>query len=257
MATYKKRGYKPKNKVEEVEQVEEQSTTAEVFNTLDEGASKTEEWVANNQKYIFMVVGAIAIVVLGYLGFQKFIQEPKEQTAANEMFQAQKYFDDALTGNTAVRDSLFNLALNGSNGQYGFLSIIEEYGGTKAANLSSYYAGVCYLKTKEYQKAIDHLDKFDGGGEVLGPLALGVIGDSFSELGQLDDALSYYEKAAKSKSNDYTAPRFLLKSAITAIELGKADVAITHLNRIKEEFSKSIEANQVDVHLGRAEAMLN
>ena len=54
MATYKKRGYKPKNKVEEVEQIEDQSTTAEVFNTLDETASKTEEWVAANQKYIFL-----------------------------------------------------------------------------------------------------------------------------------------------------------------------------------------------------------
>ena len=46
MATYKKRGYKPKTKEEKVEAVEEHSTTAEVFNTLDETASKTEEWVA-------------------------------------------------------------------------------------------------------------------------------------------------------------------------------------------------------------------
>ena len=40
MATYKKRGYKPKNKAEEQQAEEMQSTTAEVFNTLDETASK-------------------------------------------------------------------------------------------------------------------------------------------------------------------------------------------------------------------------
>jgi hypothetical protein len=32
--------------------IEDGSTTAEVFNTLDEGASKTEEWVVKNQNYI-------------------------------------------------------------------------------------------------------------------------------------------------------------------------------------------------------------
>ena len=45
MATYKKRGYKPKNKAEKQEAIEEQSTTAEVFSSLDQGASRTEAWV--------------------------------------------------------------------------------------------------------------------------------------------------------------------------------------------------------------------
>ena len=51
MATYKKRGYKPKTKEEKEHDIEDQSTTAEVFNTLDESASKTEDWVIANQKY--------------------------------------------------------------------------------------------------------------------------------------------------------------------------------------------------------------
>ena len=59
MATYKKRGYKPKTKKEKVEAIEENSTTAEVFNTLDESASKTEEWVVKNQNIIFGVIGFI------------------------------------------------------------------------------------------------------------------------------------------------------------------------------------------------------
>ena len=49
MATYKKK-YKPKNKVEKEQNIEEGSTTAEVFNTLDETASKTEAFVEKNQK---------------------------------------------------------------------------------------------------------------------------------------------------------------------------------------------------------------
>ena len=53
MATYKKRGYKPKTKAEKELELEDGSATAEVFKTLDEGASKTEAWVEKNQKIIF------------------------------------------------------------------------------------------------------------------------------------------------------------------------------------------------------------
>ena len=255
MATYKKRGHKPKNKAEEVEQIEGNSTTAEVFNTLDEGASKTEEWVAANQKYILGAVGMIAVVILGYLGFQKFIQEPKEEEAANEMFTAQQYFDNAVNGNSTISDSLYTLALNGGEGKYGFLEIIENYGSTDAANLSNYYAGFSYLNMKKYQEAIDYLDNFKSDDDILGPLALGGIGDAFSQLDQTEEALGYYEKAAKAKINDFTTPKFLLKAAITAISHNKPEVAIPYLERIKEEFPKSVEVNQADVHLGKAQAM--
>ena len=49
MATYNKRGYKPKTKEEKIQEVEEKSTTAGVFNKLDETASKTEAFVEKNQ----------------------------------------------------------------------------------------------------------------------------------------------------------------------------------------------------------------
>ena len=102
MATYKKRGYKPKNKEEREEQVEDQSTTAEVFNSLDEGANKTEEFVAKNQNIILIVIGIIAVVVLGYLAYERFVVAPNEEAATNEMYQAQSYFDDALIANCIV-----------------------------------------------------------------------------------------------------------------------------------------------------------
>ena len=56
MATYKKRGNKVKGEnAERISKVEQESTTAEVFNTLDEKASKTEDWVIKNQQNIFII----------------------------------------------------------------------------------------------------------------------------------------------------------------------------------------------------------
>ena len=73
MATYKKRGHKPKNKKEELLQEQHDSTTAEVFSTLDESASKTEAWVSKNQNYILGIIGVIALGVLGYLAYDNFV----------------------------------------------------------------------------------------------------------------------------------------------------------------------------------------
>ena len=258
MATYNKRGYKPKNKVEKevVENIEDmESTTAEVFNTLDETASKTEDFVAKNQKYIFIIIGVVAAVVLGSLAYKQYVSEPKQMQAMNDMFQAQKYFDEAVTG--VKKDSLYNLALNGGEGKFGMLDIISEYSGTPSANLASYYAGTAYLRLKDYKNAIEHLNNFSSDDEVLAPLAKGNIGDAFVQLDQKEDALSYYEEAAKMRNNEYTTPMYLNKAGAIALDLGNADKALTYFKRIKDEFANSTEAANVDVFIGKAQVLAN
>ncbi|WP_026449768.1 tetratricopeptide repeat protein [Aequorivita capsosiphonis] len=253
MATYKKRGGKPKTKADKEAQIEEGSTTAEVFNSLDEGASKTEAWVEKNQKVILGVIAVVAICVLGYFLYQKFIQEPKETEAMNEMFQAQNYWEQAL--NSPAKDSLYNLSLQGGEGKYGFLDIADTYSGTKAANLSRYYAGMAYLNTNKYQEAIAQLDKFKSDDDILAPLAKGAIGDAFAQLGQNEDALKYYEEAATMRTNDFTTPRFLLKAGIAAMALNKNDKALSHFKKIADDYPKSAEAAKAEIYTGRAEAM--
>lgn len=254
MATYKKRGYKPKTKKEKEELIEDGSTTAEVFNTLDEGASKTEEWVVKNQNYIVGFIGAIALVVLGYLGYNRYIVEPQQKEAMNDMYQAKKYFEDAVSGISS--DSLYTMALNGGEGKYGMLDIIDEYSGTPAANLANYYAGMSYLNLKDYQNAITYLSEFSSDDKMLGPIALGGIGDAFVQLEQLPEGLEYYEKAFKSNVNDFTTPMYLMKAARVAIDLDENGKALEYLKRIESEFSSSTEASTVKVLIGKVEASL-
>ncbi|WOD42712.1 tetratricopeptide repeat protein [Hwangdonia lutea] len=254
MATYKKK-YKAKNKAEQEQNIGEGSTTAEVFNTLDETASKTEAFVAKNQKYIFIIVGLVAAVVLGSLAYKEYVAKPKQANAMNDMFQAQKYFDQAVNG--VAKDSLFNLALHGGEGKFGMLDIISEYSGTPSANLANYYAGTAYLKLKDYKNAVEHLSNFKSDDEILAALAKGNIGDAFVQLNQKEDALSYYEQAAKLRNNQYTTPMYLHKAGIIALELGKADKALAHFNTIKNDFPSSTEAANVDVFIGKAQVLAN
>ncbi|MCV9931154.1 tetratricopeptide repeat protein [Flavobacterium sp. LS1R47] len=261
MATYNKRGYKaPKEKEVKDEVVNEEqqvildgknSTTAEVFSKLDETASRTEDWVARNQKIIIGLVAAIAVGTIGYLVYQKFIASPKQEEAANEMFVAQQNFEKATNG--VASDSLYKLALNGSEGKFGFVKIADEYSGTDAGNLANYYAGIAYLNTGKYDEAISYLGKFKSKDLILGALAKGAIGDAYSQKNQQKEALDYYVKAAESNKNDFTTPRFLLKAGKTALALGQKSDALKYFTDIKENYDATPEAASVDVLIGLAQ----
>ena len=125
---------------------------------------------------------------LAYLGYTKYVVEPNETEASNELAFPRKYFDEAATAGSGV-DSLLTLGLEGADGKYGFLDIADSFSGTDAGNLANYYAGVSYLQMKKYDKAIEHLSKFDSDDELLGPVSIGAIGDAFADINQSEDAL--------------------------------------------------------------------
>ena len=265
MATYNKRGYKaPKPKeekidndfIDDVKVDEKNSTTAGVFNTLDQTASKTEDFVAKNQNVILSVVGVVTIAIVGYFAYNKFIVEPKEEDAVEQMFVAQQNFQKATDGTKS--DSLYTLALNGSEGKYGFVRIAEEYSGTKAANLANYYAGMAYLNLGKFDQAISSLEKFSSDDAILSVLAIGAIGDAQSEKNQPKEALGSYLKAVeKSRTtakdadkNDFTTPHYLLKAGKVALALNNKADAVKYFTDIKENFETAQEAQGIDALIG-------
>jgi len=167
------------------------------------------------------------------------------------LFFAQQYFDQAV--NTADNDSLYNLALNGAEGKYGLIDIIDKYSGTKAANLAKYSAGMAYLNMNQYEEAVSYLGDFSSDDLILGALAKGGLGDAFVQLNQLDDALEYYERAIKHGENDFVTPRFLLKAGVTALDLNENEKALKYFTRIKEEFPNSEAGRTIDTFIGKVE----
>lgn len=250
MATYKKRGGKPKKTREE--KIEQKSSIAKFFRKLDYGASVIQDWIARNRNPVFIVIGIVVVGALGYLAYDTFVVQPKQEEATKEISQPLSFYSQALqTEPGPDQDTLFIKSLNGSGG-YGLLDIIDNYSGTDAANIAQYSAGISYLKLGEYEKAIEHLNKFSGKDEFFPAIAKGAIGDAYTENGQHKEALKYYEEAAKVRENKYTTPKYLLKAAITAINLEEFDKAENHLKRIKDEYDDSAEAEKASVYLGIA-----
>jgi TolA-binding protein len=234
-----------------------ESTTKEVFEALNVTASRSEQWIEKNQKPLLIAFAIVAVVILGYLGYTKYIQEPKEVEASNELAFPKQYFEAALDGRTLdtqvqERDSLLVLGLEGADGKYGFLDIADTYSGTKAGNLAEYYAGISYLKMKDYKNAVTHLGNFSSDDELLAPSAIAAIGDAFAEINQLDDAYDYYVKAANAKENEFTTPLFLFKAGQTALNLGKNKKALEFFKRIEKDYSTSDAAKEIDYYINKA-----
>jgi tetratricopeptide (TPR) repeat protein len=265
MATFNKRGYKaPKEKAEKTDNkfIEEDinvdakdSTTAKAFDTLDQTASKAEDFVAKNQKAILGFLTVVALATVSYLLYQKFIAEPKQNEAADELFVAQQNFQKAVDDATGTKsDSLFNLVLKGSDGKFGVVKIAEEYSGTDAGNQANYMAGIAYLNTKKYAEAITSLEKFKSDDIILSALATGAIGDAYAQQNKQKEALEYYIKAADANpTNELTRPRFLLKAGKTAFALGNKADALKYFTDIKDNFETSPEAQGIDALIGLAQ----
>ena len=270
MSVYKKNNYRPGRQTKKERQQEEaanevsseqlshESTTAELFETLDEKAGKTEAWVIEHQRTILFTIVAVVVVGLGYMFYKQFVSEPREREISEQLSFAQSVFNQALEANTsATRDSLFTLSLNGDKTHAGFLKIIKDHGSSKAGNVANYAAGMAYLQLNKYKEAVTHLDKFSSSDPILNALALGNIGDAFVALNQPKEAMDYYKKAIDESDNALTAPIYLSKAAQVAQDQKNYKEALTYLERIKTDYPKSEEANSVDVQISQVEALMN
>ena len=213
---------------------------------VESALSKTEHFIEKNQKIIMYVVGAIIVIIGGYMAFNKFYLGPKEKDAQSAMFWAERYFE---------KDSL-NLALNGDGTNLGFLDIIDEYGMTKCADLSHYYAGMCYLKQGQFEDAIEQLKDFDSDDQIVSSMSKGALGDAYMELGDNDKALECYLKAANNNDNRFSTPLFLMKAGLTYEVMGNYEESLKLYERIQKDYYKSYESREIEKYIARAKGMI-
>ena len=215
---------------------------------VGEIVSKSEQVIENNSKKIIYGIVALAIIIGAVLGIKHGYMEPQEKKAAAAMFKGELYFD---------RDS-FALALNGNGADYeGFEAIIDQYGNTDAGNLAKAYAGICYYNMGEPEKALDLLKSFKGKDNMVSPAITGKIGDCYVEMGNTQEGISYFEKAAKEADNDVVSPIYLKKAGLAYESLQQYDKAVQAYTTIKDKYYTSMEASDIDKYITRASANMN
>lgn len=219
----------------------------ERLESIESTLGSAELFIEKNQKAITGVIVAIVIVVLAIFGYKKWYQEPREEKAQAAIFRAEALFE---------KDD-FATALNGNgNDVIGFLEVIDEFGGTKTANLAKYYAGVCYLNTGDFNNAIKYLGGFKSKDQLVKPLAMGAMGDANLELGNVAEAAKCYENAAKVSKNSFTSPMMMIKAAYAYEISENYTKALEMYKAVKADFPNSTEARDIEKYITAAQMKL-
>lgn len=246
--------------LEQIEQVENENDV--VVKSGKKSSSKEMDFMGlevfyeKNKKAITYGGGAI-LAIVALFSFYKFYWLPGQQKEANnEAFFAQTYFEKdsflvALNGGLNVQTA------DGPKTMMGFKDIADNYSATKTGKLANYYAGICLLRTGKFEEAIEYLEKFDGHDEMLAPVAIGAIGDANMELNKVDEAIKFYLKAAEKSNNSFTTPLYLKKAAFAYEQKANYTEALATYERLKNEYSKSTEAREVDKYIARVKTLGN
>ncbi len=188
------------------------------------------------------VLLAIIVIVAGFFAYRNLVSEPNEKKATEAMFRAEQYY----------RLDSARLALNGDNINAGFLKVIARYGGTRAANLASFYAGSCYLKLADYNNAVKYLKDFSTPVRQLQERDYGLLGDAYSELNRKEEAAEQYKKAGTYfEKDELFSPEYLFRSGYLYESMGKTQDAIAMYRLIKDKYPASQRGADIDKYLAR------
>ncbi len=203
-----------------------------------------QDFIERNKMLVIGVVAGLLLLVGGYLVWKYMIQAPKEKQAAAAIYMAENQF---------AKDS-FALALENPGGAFeGFLDIIDNYSGTKTANVAKYYAGISYLNLGRFEDAISYLESFSPSGTITPIMKHGALGDAYSETGDLDKAVSLYKKAASSGDNEFLTPYYLMKLGTLQQRQGNNSAAADAFRKIKEKYPNSSQGSDIDRYLAQVQ----
>jgi len=221
--------------------VKERELEADILDQEEGKEVSVESFITDNRNLILVVAGIIVLVLGGY-SFYRYNQRAKNTEAQEEMFQAVYYFE---------QDSL-EKALRGDGQYLGFEDIADEYSGTDAANLATYYLGLIYLKQGDLDTGVDYLKQFKTGENMLSMAAYMALGFAYEDLGDPSEAASYFERAARTPGeNSQTTPMMLMNAARNYEAAGEPGKARDIYQKIKSEYPTSSEGIAIDKYLGR------
>lgn len=205
--------------------------------------AKAKDFWTKYGKLTTIISVAVILLAGGWYVYQNFVKKPKEAKAVEALFKAEEYY----------RMDSVSKALNGDGQHWGFLKVIDKYGGTKAGNMASFYAGSCYIKLNENEKAIKYLKKFSSSSKPAQARAYKLMADAYADLGKNKEALDYYKKAGHhfEKEEAFSAECLFNAAYLAQKVLNDTKTATDLYKEIKEKFPKSQQSSDADNYLAQ------
>lgn len=211
---------------------------------IETALDKTELFFQKYTKQLLIGLFVVVLLVGGYFAYEYMIVRPRAVKAAEMMFVAEQLF----TGGD------YTAALEGDGGNAGFIDVVDQYGSTRPGRLAAHYAGVCYMKLGDLDSAMEYLEKYKtvkgAPGVIINAQNLGLKGDIYVERGDYAKAEELYARAVDAADNVLSTPYYMRKLAFVYAGQGKMQEAVNVCERIKTEYSSSLEARDIDKLIG-------
>jgi len=186
-----------------------------------------------------VVVLALVLAIPGYI----YYHQQQEQAANQKLGQVLPVYE---------QDN-YRQALDGTGNQAGLLTIAEDYGGTEAGNLATFYAANALYQLEEYDRALTYFQRFEKGQDFLGASAYAAQASIHENKGNIERAAELYEQAASQYNNKLTAPRYLLNAGQAYEEAGQFGTAVEVYQRIQDAHPDSEQATTAERYMARAQ----
>lgn len=214
---------------------------ATVFNS-----NSVKEFYANNKRVVTLAGSSIIGVVTITLFWSLYWHPLRESKAAAQLAPLHHYFE---------KDS-FEVVLKGIKGKKMMTApeIADSYFLTEKGKEAALMAGIAYMQTGKFEKAISYLDKAEPKDQFLSGAVLSAKASCYAELGKLEKAAGIYEEAGKKSSSDFSA-QYWKNAGIHYEQAESYGKALECYEKIKFEYSASPEASDIDKLIYKMKAL--
>ncbi|MBD3384781.1 tetratricopeptide repeat protein [candidate division KSB1 bacterium] len=196
-------------------------------------------WVKAHSSYIYTVLIALVLLVVGITYFTR-ASAKKNELASAELIQATQLYE---AGDFEEAIPLFS-------------SIVENYRGTQSAGIGKLYLAKCFYNTLDYSNAETYFREFLSdykGNEHFGATAMGGIAACYEQQGRYLDAVEQYSKAADKYPESIHAPQFLLKAAMNARNAGEVERSKSLLEQLVQNYPDATEVTDAEMLMAMIE----
>lgn len=224
-----------------------EQTTKGAAEEMSAVSSNSEAFFMKNKKAIIGAIVAVLVVIAGIFVYRTYIAAPRAEKASTELAKSQELFNNEQFDKAGE----------------GFLKVINNYGGTDAANLANLYLGLCYANQNKWQEAVKYLENFSCKDDaMISPSAKAALGNAYANTGNIDKAISALKDAASmadSKSindaNYNLSATFLIQAGQLLESQNKNDEALKLYKDVKAKYvnAQQVQSNEIDKYIERLE----
>ncbi len=224
-----------------------EQTTKGAAEEMSAVSSNSEAFFMKNKKAIIGAIVAVLVVIAGIFVYRTYIAAPRAEKASTELAKSQELFNNEQFDKAGE----------------GFLKVINNYGGTDAANLANLYLGLCYANQNKWQEAVKYLENFSCKDDaMISPSAKAALGNAYANTGNIDKAISALKDAASmadSKSindaNYSLSATFLIQAGQLLESQNKNDEALKLYKDVKAKYvnAQQVQSNEIDKYIERLE----